>query len=220
VEPSWGGALVAVSAAGAVAPSVEFAAPFAPADAWAVAWLAAASTAFSLLATVVALPLPFATGGETAALVARSVATVVAVFAAAAIELAPLIAVNTRLLLAPEAAAPSLVFGAALLFAATSGCAPFGVLEVSLKSAVAPVLEFPVFAADPSADVAGRACCAAADGFVVSGADATASRSAAKGSVSLSGADPAVCCCRMDPMVAVALTCDAILDTVEPLKSI
>ena len=116
---------------------------------------------------------------------------------------------------------PLVVFAVALLFAIVVGLLPLDVFEVRFGSPVEPLPEFPVFATDLSAgaDVCETAC-RGVGALVVSGADAAASSQAAKGSVLLSCVVAGICCPCEEATAGVALTCDAILDTADPLNSI
>jgi hypothetical protein len=79
-------------------------------------------------------------------------------------------------------------------------------------------VEFPDLAACTSdgADT----CCPATGVVVAFGSAARASSKAAKGSLSLAGVDPWVCCWREDAMAVAALMWDAILDTCKAPESV
>jgi hypothetical protein len=154
---------------------------------------------FTLVATFVLL---FAAGGGLAA------------FVAVAVAVGLLFAVGVG-------AAPFVVFAVALRFATVVELLPLDGFEVGFGSPVEPLPEFPVFAADLSAGagVCRTACCGVG-ALVVSGADAAASSKTAKGPVLLSCVVTGVCCHCEEATAGVALTCDAILDTADPLNSI
>jgi len=177
-----------------------------------------------LFALVAAFVLLIAAGDRLAAFVAFAVGAALAAFVAfvLGIGLAPLFAIVVGSLFAIGVGAALLVvFAVALLFAIVVGLLPLDVFEVRFGSPVEPLPEFPVFATDltAGADVCETAC-RGVGALVVSEADVAASSQAAKGSVLLSCVVAGICCPCEEATAGVALTCDAILDTADPLNSI
>ncbi|HUD89929.1 MAG TPA: hypothetical protein VMR17_26020 [Xanthobacteraceae bacterium] len=94
-----------------------------------------------------------------------------------------------------------------------------GLLDVFMVAAAALMAPaFPIFAAEPSGGAACVPACCAAGAAVAPGADAASSK-AAKGPLSPSWVVAGACCHCVGATAAVALTCDAILDTAEPPNS-